>query len=145
MHRRIRSMRLIIKISFSGVNIANLQQTVSPGKFRFIERKIRIFCEIAIKARRIKKYCRDLFYADKSEFRRHCSATIFLTIRHGLPTAMQSAGMSCVTTDPAPITALSPIVTPGSTVTLAPSQAFSPIVIGRSLKTPFSLSTGSIE
>lgn len=39
-------------------------------------------------------------------------------------------GMSLVTSELAPMTALSPMVTPGSTVTFAPIQTFSPMWIG---------------
>ena len=44
--------------------------------------------------------------------------------RHGLPTATTLAGTSFVTTLPAPITVLSPMVTPGRTITPAPSHHF---------------------
>ena len=50
---------------------------------------------------------------------------------HGLPAAIQSEGMSWVTTLPAPITVRSPMVTPGQTVTLPPSQQSSPILMGK--------------
>jgi len=43
---------------------------------------------------------------------------------------MTPAGTSLVTTAPAPITALSPMVTPGRTIAPPPSQTLSPIVIG---------------
>ena len=74
----------------------------------------------------------------------HTHHLICFTTRQGLPTAIQSAGISRVTTEPAPITALSPMVTPGKTVTLAPSHTFSPMVIGLSLKPPCKRSTGSM-
>ncbi len=47
---------------------------------------------------------------------------------HGLPTAMESAGMSWVTTAPAPIIELSPMVTPGQITTLPPSHTLLPMV-----------------
>jgi hypothetical protein len=46
--------------------------------------------------------------------------------RAGLPPTTARAGTSRVTTDPAPTSASSPITTPGSTVTLAPSLARRP-------------------
>ena len=51
--------------------------------------------------------------------------------RHGLPTATTLAGMSFVTTLPAPITVFSPMVTPGTTITPAPSQQLRPMRMGR--------------
>ena len=48
----------------------------------------------------------------------------------GIPAAMQFAGMLFVTSDFAPTTALSPIVTPFSTVTSEPSQTLFPIITG---------------
>ncbi len=48
----------------------------------------------------------------------------------GLPTATTTAGMLPVTTEPAPITLFSPIVTPGQTITSQPSHTLSPRVIG---------------
>ena len=50
--------------------------------------------------------------------------------RQGLPAAIVLSGISLVTTLPAPITALSPMVTPCRTVTFAPSHTFLPICIG---------------
>ena len=46
-----------------------------------------------------------------------------------MPTAIEFEGISLVTTEFAPITAPSPIVTPGNTVTLAPNHAPLPIII----------------
>lgn len=43
---------------------------------------------------------------------------------------MESLGISFVTTLPAPMTALSPIVTPGKIVQFPPIQTFLPIVTG---------------
>ena len=54
----------------------------------------------------------------------------FLTTA-GLPAASESEGISCVTTLPAAMMQRSPIVTPGQTVTLPPSQQSAPIVIGK--------------
>ena len=48
----------------------------------------------------------------------------------GFPTATAPAGMSLTTTDPAPTTASSPMVTPGQTITPPPSQTLLPIVMG---------------
>ena len=81
---------------------------------------------------------RFLFYFPSSSnsswcFRRQSafsSSVISRRTRHGLPTAITLLGMSFVTTEPEPITVLSPIVTPGFTVTLAPSHTLLPIVIG---------------
>jgi hypothetical protein len=44
----------------------------------------------------------------------------------GLPTATQKAGTLFVTTEPAPITELFPIVTPGKTTQLDPTHTLSP-------------------
>lgn len=49
---------------------------------------------------------------------------------HGLPTAITPLGIFLLTTLPAPIIVLLPIVTPGKTETL------SPIVIGRAISNP---------
>ena len=49
----------------------------------------------------------------------------------GTPAAKWLAGMSRVTTLPAPMTQLSPMVTPGQTVTFAPNQQLLPILTGR--------------
>ena len=48
----------------------------------------------------------------------------------GFPAAKQPAGISFVTTDPAPIIAPSPIVTPFNIVTPTPIQTFFPIYTG---------------
>jgi hypothetical protein len=48
-----------------------------------------------------------------------------LSHRAGTPTAIDPAGMSFVTTDPAPITQCDPMVTLETTVTLAPIQTSS--------------------
>lgn len=45
----------------------------------------------------------------------------------GLPTARLSSGISWVTTEPAPITTLSPIYTPGSIIVPAPIKTLLPI------------------
>ena len=50
--------------------------------------------------------------------------------RQGTPAAKEFAGMSFVTTLPAPMTQLSPIVTPEQTTTFAPNQMFEPMVTG---------------
>ena len=64
------------------------------------------------------------------------SSVISRRTRQGLPTATTPEGISRVTTLPAPITVLSPIVTPGSTVTPAPIQTLLPTVIGRAISRP---------
>ena len=53
-----------------------------------------------------------------------------LTTFAGTPAATVLAGMSPVTTAPAPITALSPMVTPCRIVALEPTQTFFPKTIG---------------
>ncbi len=54
----------------------------------------------------------------------------FFITRAGFPTATLSAGMSLVTTLPAPIMQRSPIVTPGQMTAPPPIQQSSPIVTG---------------
>ena len=56
--------------------------------------------------------------------------------RQGLPTATTPAGISLVTTDPAPMTLLSPMVTPGQMTTLPPIQTLLPIRTGLPNSTP---------
>ncbi len=48
----------------------------------------------------------------------------------GFPTAIESDGISLATMEPAPITTLSPIVTPGSITELVPTKTLFPIIIG---------------
>lgn len=48
----------------------------------------------------------------------------------GIPTAIEYEGISLVTTELAPMTHLSPILTSGKTITFCPIQHPSPIVIG---------------
>lgn len=50
--------------------------------------------------------------------------------RAGTPAAKELAGMLLVTTLPAPMTQLSPIVTPGHTATFAPNRQSLPMVTG---------------
>ena len=57
-------------------------------------------------------------------------SSILLMIRAGLPATIVSAGTFLVTTEPAPIMALSPILIPGRMVELAPIQTLLPIWIG---------------
>ena len=57
-------------------------------------------------------------------------ASILLMTLAGLPAAMQFEGMSFTTTLPAPMVTLSPMVTPGSMVTLPPNQQLLPMVTG---------------
>ena len=59
------------------------------------------------------------------------SASVISRItRQGTPAAKLLGGMSRVTTLPAPITQLSPMVTPGQTVTDAPNQQLLPMWTG---------------
>lgn len=60
-----------------------------------------------------------------------CYLRIGRMTRAGLPATMVSAGTSCVTTEPAPTMAFSPMVTPGSTTEQAPIQALRRMRIGR--------------
>ena len=53
-------------------------------------------------------------------------------------------GMSLTTTDPAPITTSSPMVTPGPTTTLPPNQTSLPMVIGRAPSGPEERTVASI-
>ena len=55
---------------------------------------------------------------------------IVRSTRAGAPAAIEYGGMSVVTTELAPITQRSPIVTPLVTTTLAPHQTLSPIRVG---------------
>ncbi len=64
-------------------------------------------------------------------------------MRHGLPAATTPAGTSRMTTLPAPTIESRPIVTPGQTMTPAPSQAFSSIATGRPSSIPAARSSGS--
>lgn len=85
--------------------------------------------------RRNKKTVSEIF-ADQGDFinSRYFSLSFSVSFRiilQGFPAARTFDGMSFVTTLPAPITVLSPIVTPGITVTLAPIQTLFPTVISR--------------
>ena len=74
----------------------------------------------------------------------HAYYLILLMTLQGLPTAIESEGMSFTTTLPAPMMQRSPMITPGQIVTPPPSQQSSPMVIGehrsmglrRSIKDP---------
>ena len=55
---------------------------------------------------------------------------IFLIILQGFPKASTLAGMDLVTTLPAPIVTLSPMVTPGNMMLPPPIQTLFPIVTG---------------
>lgn len=68
----------------------------------------------------------------------------FFMIRHGLPTATTLAGMSFVTTLPAPITVLSPMVTPARMMAPAPIQQLLPMRIGWLTCYPCSRREGSV-
>ena len=64
--------------------------------------------------------------------------------RQGDPTAITPAGMSRVTTLPAPITVLSPIVTPGSMVVPAPIQQLRQMCTGMLNWNTFSRYSGAM-
>ena len=65
---------------------------------------------------------------------------ILFIILQGFPTAITLLGISFVTTLPAPIIVLSPILTPGKITTLPPIQTSLPIVICFPCMYPFLLS-----
>jgi len=56
--------------------------------------------------------------------------------RQGTPAAITPAGISWVTTLPAPITEPAPMVTPPQTVAFAPIHTFSSSVIGAEVPIP---------
>ena len=64
-------------------------------------------------------------------------------IRQGTPTATTPSGISFVTTLPAPITELEPMVTPGVTIHPPPSQTLSPITMGFANSSPDRRISGS--
>src|SRR3954454_13486096 len=57
-------------------------------------------------------------------------SVISLMIRHGFPAANTPAGMSLVTTLPAPITVFGPIFTPGQMIAPPPTHTSEPILMG---------------
>ena len=61
----------------------------------------------------------------------------------GFPTATTFDGISFVTTLPAPITVLSPIVTPGNTITFPPIHTLLPTLIGLAYSKPLFLNSTS--
>ena len=63
---------------------------------------------------------------------------IFLITLQGLPAAITPDGISLVTTLPAPITELSPILTPGIIHALPPIQTLFPILIDTVFSIDFS-------
>lgn len=67
-------------------------------------------------------------------------------VRAGTPATMVFAGMSLLTTAPAAMTQLSPMVTPGRTMAPAPNQQLAPMMMGRPRSQPSArcraLSTG---
>ena len=69
---------------------------------------------------------------------------ISLTFLQGLPYAIELSGMSFVTTLPAPIVTLLPIVTPGSTTTFPPNHTLLPTLIGFTYSKPLFLKSISI-
>ena len=64
---------------------------------------------------------------------------ICLITLQGLPTAIELSGISFVTTEPAPMTQFSPIVTPGVMTTSPPIQLCEPTVTGSAYSVTFSL------
>ena len=66
----------------------------------------------------------------------------FITLQ-GFPTATTFDGISLFTTLPAPITVLSPIVTPGSTITFPPIHTLFPTFIGFAYSNPLFLLSAS--
>ena len=71
------------------------------------------------------------------QFKRVFQTIWFMSSRIGFaghPAATQFAGNERVTTEPAPTTVLSPMVTPFKTVTFSPSQTLLPISIGAVLR-----------
>ena len=62
----------------------------------------------------------------------------------GFPTATTLSGISLVTTEPAPMVTLLPMVTPGSMVTLPPIHTLSPMVTGSAHSLRVLRSTGSV-
>src|SRR5687768_14418492 len=62
----------------------------------------------------------------------------------GLPAANTSAGISLVTTLPAPITLRSPMFTPGQITALPPTHTSSPMVMGLANSSPDALTLWSI-
>ena len=83
-----------------------------------------------------REHCQDYLF-------HHIVFLIVLITLHGLPTARELSGISFTTTLPAPMTQLSPIVTPGTTVTLAPNHTLLPTRIGLAYSSPRFLSTAS--
>ena len=67
----------------------------------------------------------------------------FITLQ-GFPAATTLSGISLVTTEPAPIVTLLPIVTPGSIVTLPPIHTLSPTLTGFAHSFLVLRSTGSV-
>lgn len=71
-------------------------------------------------------------------------SVISLKTLQGFPTATTLSGIERLTTDPAPITTLEPmVVTPPRIVQLAPIQTFFPMFIGEETKYPSFLSSAS--
>ena len=69
---------------------------------------------------------------------------ISFIILQGFPYAITFEGISCVTTLPAPIITLSPMVTPGRTVTFPPIHTLFPTMIGFAYSKPLFLKFTSI-
>ena len=103
--------------------IFSLQATVvtMPHSNRYFSaRELRIF--FGTRIARITRIC-CLVSKDSRDSRDSCSPSsysILLITLQGLPAAIQFAGISFTTTEPAPITEPSPIVTPLRMILLAP-------------------------
>lgn len=69
--------------------------------------------------------------------------TLSVRTRAGLPKAVAPAGMSRVTTLPAPISASSPMLTPGRMIAPPPIQTLRPMRMGRPNSNPAARPAGS--
>ena len=75
-------------------------------------------------------YKSGLFFVNAERSAVYMFGSMVLSLFAGIPATTVLAGTFFVTTEPAPTTALSPIVIPGTTVAPAPIQTFRPITIG---------------
>ena len=73
-----------------------------------------------------------------NKFRSYIYFNSFITLQ-GFPTATEFDGISFVTILPAPITTLSPILTPGRTTTFPPIHTLFPTSIGFAYSNPLFL------
>ena len=86
------------------------------------------------------RYANLRYFSEKDYF----LIEISLIILQGLPAATTLSGIHLVTTEPAPIVTLLPIVTPGRIVTLPPIHTLSPILTGSAHSWRVFLSIGSV-